>query len=400
MEALAAPRRRSDKAIPQFRRARLRPGAFESSAGFNFNRCELGGVRSHCRHIDLFGTGRRRLRFPHVRQRKQEIAMLHAAPFTVPGSPHVLVVGNEKGGSGKTTIAMHLAIALLKLGQRVATIDLDGNQKSLTQYIENRRIWANYRRVDLEVPVHRDIVQSGAREPGDNEAEQLAAFEQAITSIGESVDFLVIDTPSAQTYLMRLSHLIADTLITPFTDSFLDFGALAAVDPITREVTATGRYAAMVCDARGRRRAFDHHHIEWVVVRNRPSLSRLVDRSLGKLAMSLGFKTLEGCAERVVYRQFFPSGLTALDVLDERTLGDRPTRMHQMAQEEMRDFIELLQLPTNDRARRRAAARAQWRASAVTPLDAIDMADEDKPAGTPQDCRTGEPASDTSTPVR
>jgi chromosome partitioning protein len=158
----------------------------------------------------------------------------------------------------------------------------------------------------------------------------------------------------------------------------------------------------MVCDARERRRSFDQHHIEWVVVRNRSSLSRLVDRSLGKLAMSLGFRTLEGCAERVLYRQFFPSGLTALDALDERTLGDRPTRMHQMVQEEVRDFIELLQLPTNDRARRRAAARAEWFASAVTPLDTIDILAYEavKPTGAPQDSGTGESASDTFTPAR
>jgi chromosome partitioning protein len=330
--------------------------------------------------------------------------MLHAAPFTVPGSPHVVVVGNEKGGSGKTTIAMHLAVALLKLGQRVATIDLDGNQKGLTQYIENRRIWANYRRVDLEVPVHCYIPQAGDRKTGDSEAEQLSAFEQAVASIGESVDFLVIDTPSAETYLVRLSHLVADTLVTPLTDSFLDFGTLASVDPITREVTATGSYAAMVCDARERRRSFDQHRIEWVVVRNRSSLSHLVDRSLGKLAMSLGFRALEGCAERVLYRQFFPSGLTALDALDERTLGDRPTRMHQIAQEEMRDFVELLQLPTNGRGRRAAAARAEW--FAATPLDNIAiLADEAlKRTGAPQEAQqdrgTGEAASDPSTASR
>lgn len=333
--------------------------------------------------------------------------MLHAAPFIVPGSPHVLVVGNEKGGSGKTTIAMHLAIALLKLGQRVATIDLDGNQKSLTQYIENRRIWAHHRRVELEVPVHRYIPQAGDRKTGDTgdcEAERLAAFEQAVASIGESIDFLIIDTPSAETYLVRLSHLVADTLITPLTDSFLDFGTLASVDPITREVTATGRYAAMVCDARERRRSFDQHRIEWVVVRNRSCLSHLVDRSLGKLAMSLGFRTLEGCAERVLYRQFFPSGLTALDDLDERTLGDRPTRMHQIAQEEMRDFVELLQLPTNGHGRRAAAARVEWFATPSLDNVAI-LADEAlKRTGAPQeaqqDCQTGEAGSDPSTVAR
>jgi len=326
--------------------------------------------------------------------------MLQAAPFNVPGSPHVLVVGNEKGGSGKTTIAMHLAIALLKLGQRVATIDLDGNQKSLTQYIENRRIWAHYRRIELEVPVHQHIPQGRDRDTVHSEAEQLAAFERAVADMGESVDFLVIDTPSAETYLVRLSHLVADTLITPLTDSFVDFSTLASVDPITREITATGRYAAMVCDARDRRRAFDQHRMEWVVVRNRSSLSHLVDRSLDKLALSLGFRSLEGCAERVLYRQFFPSGLTALDALDEGTLGDRPTRMHQIAQEEMRDFLELLQLPTRGRGRSTAPARAER--FATLPRDNIAiLADEAlKRTGAPQDSEAGEAASDQPTAAR
>src|SRR3977135_4655041 len=79
--------------------------------------------------------------------------MLNAA-IKSPGLPHVIVVGNEKGGSGKTTIAMHIAVALMKNGQRVATIDLDSRQRTLTHYIENRRAWARRCHVDLEVPTH------------------------------------------------------------------------------------------------------------------------------------------------------------------------------------------------------------------------------------------------------
>jgi chromosome partitioning protein len=299
--------------------------------------------------------------------------MLHAAPIAVPGSPHVIVVGNEKGGSGKTTIAMHVAVALLKQGQRVGTIDLDSNQKGLTQYIENRRVWANYRRITLELPLHRDIRRAEGKTIEDNEAEELASFEAAISSIGETVDFLVIDTPSTDTYLMRLAHLIADTLLTPLTDSFLDFGMLGVIDPITCQVTAPGRYGAMVCEACRQRRLFDRSQIDWVVIRNRSSLSRLVAGSLGQLAMQLGFRHLEGCAERIVYRQFFTSGLTALDTLDQVTLGDRPNRSHLAAQQETRDLIELLRLPINDRARRRAAARAEWFASANMPLATEDV---------------------------
>ncbi len=217
--------------------------------------------------------------------------MLHAAPIAVSGSPHVIVVGNEKGGSGKTTIAMHVAIALLKLGQRVGTIDLDRRQKSLTRYIENRRAWANYRRIALELPLHRDMAQRDSLP--DSEAEDLAAFEAAISGLSDSADFLVIDTPSTDTYLMRLAHLIADTVLTPLTDSFLDFGMLAAIDPITHEVVDTGRYAARVGAARRQRRLFDQGHIEWVVIRNRSSLTRLVDGSLGKLGLQLGFRPIK-----------------------------------------------------------------------------------------------------------
>jgi cellulose biosynthesis protein BcsQ len=62
-------------------------------------------------------------------------------------SAHVVVLGNEKGGSGKSTTALHIAVALLKAGQRVATIDLDSRQQSFTHYIDNRRAWAERARI-------------------------------------------------------------------------------------------------------------------------------------------------------------------------------------------------------------------------------------------------------------
>lgn len=295
--------------------------------------------------------------------------MLHDAPIAVRKVPHVVVVGNEKGGSGKTTIAMHVAISLLKEGQRVGTIDLDSNQKSLTHYIENRCIWAKHQGIELETPIHRHIPRSEGGKLDQNEAEELAAFEAVIASLGQSIDFLVIGTPAHDSYLMRLAHLVADTLLTPLNDSFLDFGTLASVDPVTRKITETGHYAAMVTKARQHRRLLDRSNIDWLVVRNRFSLKRLVDDGLDQLAMRIGFRPLDSCAERSVYRQLFPSGLTAFDRLDEQTLGTWPNRSHLAAQREVRDFFTLLQLPISDRARRRAAARAEWFAASETPLD-------------------------------
>jgi chromosome partitioning protein len=303
--------------------------------------------------------------------------MLYTAPIAVPGAPHVVVIGNEKGGSGKTTIAMHLAVALLKQGQRVGTIDLDSNQKALTRYIENRRIWANHRRIKLEIPLHRYVRRAEGAKLDDNEAAELAAFEEAASSIKESLHFLVIDTPSTDTYLMRLAHLVADTLLTPVTDSFLDLGTLITIDPVTHEVTGSGHYADLVCEARRRRRQFDQGRTDWVVIHNRSSARRLVRQSLAETGMRLGFRDVGGCSERSVYRQFFAAGLTALDALDEAILGKRPDRSHRLAQQEMCHLIELLGLPISERARRRAAAREEWFASAHAPLDTDDvLADE------------------------
>ncbi|UPK33331.1 division plane positioning ATPase MipZ [Bradyrhizobium sp. 186] len=299
--------------------------------------------------------------------------MLHATDIAGAGSPYVVVIGNEKGGSGKTTLAMHLAIALLKEGHRVGTIDLDSNQRGLTRYIENRRIWAHHRRIELELPLHGFVPRAGRAKLEDNEAEELSAFEDTVCDLRKFVDFLVIDTPSTDTYLMRLAHLVADTVLTPVADSFLDLGTLASIDPITHEVTGTGHYAEMVCEARRHRREFDQGGTDWVVIRNRSARGRLVRRSVAELGTRLGLRDVEGCAERIVYRQYFPAGLTALDALDEAALGATPDRSHQLAQREIRMLVGLLNLPTSERARRRAAARKEWFASSSAPLGVDEL---------------------------
>jgi chromosome partitioning protein len=232
--------------------------------------------------------------------------MLHEAPIAMQKAPHVIVVGNEKGGSGKTTIAMHVAVGLLKDGQRVSG-----------QIIEE--LSSKY----PSIAALRALKVRGWKR---TRPRRLAAFEAAVSNFDQSLDFLVIDTPANDNYLMRLAHLVADTLLTPLNDSFLDFGTLASIDPVTHEVTERGHYAGMVCEAGRQRRLFDRSHISWLVIRNRLSLDRLGDRSLDKLAMSLVFRPLDGCADRIVYRQLFRSGLTAFDSLDEATLEDRPSR--------------------------------------------------------------------------
>jgi chromosome partitioning protein len=293
-------------------------------------------------------------------------------------SAHVIVLGNEKGGSGKPTTAMHDVDALLNVGQRVATIDLDSRQKSFTHYVENRRDWAKRAGVDLKVPAHFCVARGATLKLDENEQIEFSGFAEAVTAVERTHDFVVVDTPGTDSYLTRLAHSMADTLITPLNDSFVDFDVLGTVDGTNYEVTGESHYSEMVRDARRQRRLIDGTRMDWIVVRNRLSTlgsrnKRLVGEGLHVLGTRLGFRAIDGLAERVIYREFFPRGLTALDALDEATLGTRPSISHVTARTEVMGLIEALRLPLDARGQRRAAARAEWFAAAEKPLDLHDF---------------------------
>src|SRR3981189_3025910 len=294
------------------------------------------------------------------------------------GSAHVVVLGNEKGGSGKSPTALHVAVALLKAGQRVATIDLDCRQQSFTRYINNRNAWARRTGLALDLPVHCCIKLGETMQIADNETSEFQQFMDAVSTVERTFDFIVIDTPGSDSYLMRLAHSMADTLVTPINDSFLDFDVLGTIDPATYSVTGESHYAEMVRDAGGKRRQLDGASTDWIVVRNRLSMigsrnKQLVADSLKDLSLRLGFRAVDGFAERVDYREFFPRGLTALDDLDEATLGTRPSMGHVTAREEVTTLLRQMKLPLDERARPRAANRAEWFMQVDKPLEVHDI---------------------------
>jgi chromosome partitioning protein len=304
--------------------------------------------------------------------------MLMQANVGKPFSAHVIVLGNEKGGSGKSTTAMHVAVALLQAGQRVATIDLDSRQKSFTHYIENRRAWAERSGLKLQVPAHYCVARGFGLRLDEIEAQEFAAFAEAVSAVENTHDFVVIDTPGSDSYMMRLAHSMADTLITPLNDSFVDFDVLGAVDPISFEVVGVSHYAEMVREARRQRRLVDGGMTDWIIVRNRLSTlgsrnKRLVGEGVHQLAKQLGFRTTDGFAERVAYREFFPRGLTALDDITEETLGTKPAFSHEPARDEVKRLVEALKLPIDERGKRRVAARAEWAAASTRPLETHDF---------------------------
>lgn len=259
----------------------------------------------------------------------------------------VIVVANEKGGSGKSTVAVHLAIALMRSGQSVATVDLDATQRSFTHYIDNRLAWSRQRGLDLPTPTHVCFSEDDEFAALDGEAGGCAAFAKTVAQLAETHACIVVDTPGHDSAIARLALTFADTLITPLNDSFVDLDSLGSVDPDTFRVSGISRYARIVEEARSIRSSKGRTATDWIVLRNRLSNlnsrnKRLVDGALHELSQRLEFRYVEGLAERVIFREFYPRGLTAADALDESTLGTRPTMSHVTAQLEVQGLIATL----------------------------------------------------------
>lgn len=264
---------------------------------------------------------------------------------------HTIVIANEKGGSGKSTTAMHLIVALLRLGHRVASIDLDVRQRSLTRYIENRRAHAAVAGADLPMPEHVTF----AAETGPAERRMREAFSTQFKRLSTLYDVIVVDTPGNSTVLTRAAHALADTLITPINDSFVDLDVLAKVEGWNDIETGVLRiagpthYSEMVWEAKKQRSSGGKHPVDWIVMRNRLSSldarnKRRVERVLAELARRFGFRLVPGFGERVIFRELFPSGLTMID-LGEAEGGDPLTLSHVAARQEVRALVHALNLP-------------------------------------------------------
>ncbi len=231
----------------------------------------------------------------------------------------IIVVGNEKGGSGKSTTSMHVLIGLLLEGGRVAAIDLDGRQRTLTRYLENRQAYISKHGLRLAMPAHVVVTPSELPSRAEAEADEAARFEAELARLGPDHDFLLVDCPGSDTFLARLGHSHADLLITPVNDSFIDVDLLATVDAETLRVLKPSRYAEMVWEQRKQRFNRDRQSIDWVVIRNRVSHldarnKRHVGQVLQALEKRVGFRFLPGLSERVIFRELFLSGLTLLDL--------------------------------------------------------------------------------------
>ena len=275
------------------------------------------------------------------------IAQTQAA--RTPGRGHVLVIGNEKGGSGKSTTALHIAVSLMSAGARVATLDLDARQGTLSRYVENRAAYAARKGIDLPMPLHVAVALSTLNDRKEAEADERARLEAALEPAVAEADFVIVDTPGSDTHLSRLAHTWADTLLTPLNDSFIDLDLLARVDPDTLKIVRPSIYAEAVWKQRQLRAVQGGRPVDWIVMRNRlSSLAARNKRDMGTvieaLAKRIGFRVAAGLSERVIYKELFLSGLTLLD-LRRGSGGPSLTLSHVAARQEVRDLVASLNLP-------------------------------------------------------
>jgi chromosome partitioning protein len=270
-----------------------------------------------------------------------------------PRAPHVIVIGNEKGGAGKSTVAMHLIVALLRMGRRVGALDLDVRQRTLSRYLENRQAWAGQSGLNLSAPQALVLEPSRARDLDRSEAEDSAALA-ALLAANAWLDFIVIDAPGADTHLSRLAHSYADTLISPLNDSFIDFDLLGDIDPATFEVLKPSFYAELVWECRKQKAQRVRKPIDWVVMPNRLASGKIESKNRQRMAEALrglsariGFRIAPGLSERVVFRELFPKGLTLMDLEQS---GANLSMSHVSARQEVRDLMIVLKLPGLDGA--------------------------------------------------
>jgi len=261
---------------------------------------------------------------------------------------HIIVVGNEKGGSGKSTTSMHVATALARMGHRVGGLDLDLRQKTFGRYIENRREYLARAGFDLPSPEYRDLpeIDQDSLAPGENLHDR--RLSAAVSGIEKNADFILIDCPGSHTRLSQVAHSLADTLITPLNDSFVDFDLLARTDSDTNKILGPSVYSEMVWNARQLRAQAGLRPIDWIVVRNRLGAQQMhnkkkVGEALDNLSKRIGFRVAPGFSERVIFRELFPRGLTLLDLKDIGVGGMNLSNV--AARQELRDLIKALKLP-------------------------------------------------------
>jgi chromosome partitioning protein len=254
---------------------------------------------------------------------------------------HVIVFGNEKGGTGKSTTAVHVLVSLAREGKRVVAIDLDTRQRTLDRYLENRRAYSGRHATVISIP-ECQVLQGPA---GDGRGWLKAAIE----ALDKEHDFIVVDCPGSDSDVARAAYAQADTLVTPINDSFVDLDLIGHVSPDTYRVDKASHFAETVWESRKERALSGRRSLDWIVMRNRTGSTdaknkRRMHEALLQLQDRIAFRYVRGLSERVIYRELFPLGLTLADIRDMRG-AVRMSLSHVAARHELLGLMDDLKLP-------------------------------------------------------
>ncbi len=261
----------------------------------------------------------------------------------------VIVFGNEKGGTGKSTLAMHLVVSLLNEGYKVGTMDVDARQGTFSRYIENRG-QHHKDNPNILLPQHKAVYNSLKNTIEESEKENREKFSEAFNSL-QNNDYIVIDTPGHDNYLSQFAHSHADILITPINESFVDLDLLVRIkDSLNQSDLKPSTYAEMVWNQKKTKAMRNKGSIDWIVLINRmahmASKNRLeLEKVLTALSKRIGFRLAKGFKERVIFRELFLSGLT---LLDRKTPGAQTSLSHIAARHELADLLSVLNVTKNE----------------------------------------------------
>lgn len=258
--------------------------------------------------------------------------------------PYIIVLGCEKGGSGKSTLSMHIIVSLLRQGHKVGSIDVDARQGTLSRYVQNRKRYSKTNGgVALPMPEHHDLHQSKKDSQKEAQEEDAENFKNLIEQMSDC-DYIVVDTPGNDTYLSRVAHSYAATLITPINDSFIDLDVLVRVNSKNEKDIKPSLYSATVWEQKMKKAQRDGGLIDWIVIRNR--LSNLhsnnnsdIEKILKALAPRIGFRLVSGFTERVIFKELFLQGITLLDLIE---IGMQMRLSHVAARNELAVLIQAI----------------------------------------------------------
>lgn len=261
----------------------------------------------------------------------------------------IIVVGNEKGGTGKTTTSMHLLVQMLYEGYQVSSVDIDPRQRTLSRYIENRRKFIVEQGVELPFPSHFVVNRSTLDSAKEAEVDEHQRLGACLQNAAQNSDIILIDAPGSYNSLSRAAHSYADLIVTPINDSFFDLDVLGHVNKDTLKLEKPGVYSEMVWEAKMNRAKRTRDEIGWVVIRNRltnidAANKRNIAEALKNISQRLGCSIAQGLTERVIYKELFLKGIALLDIFNLKdAVKIRPS--HLAARQELRDLLQFLDIP-------------------------------------------------------